>query len=42
MCWVQGTAPEDRVLASGDGNAAPIIGGSGKFKYQYMPDLLNM
>jgi hypothetical protein len=42
MCWVQGTAPEDRVLASGDGNAAPIIGGSGKFKYQYMPDLLKM
>lgn len=28
------------VIANGDGAAAPIIGGSGKFRYQYMPNLL--
>jgi hypothetical protein len=37
QCWEVGTKP---VFASADGGAAPIIGGSGKFKYQYMPELL--
>lgn len=28
------------IIATSDGISAPIIGGSGKFRYQYMPDLL--
>jgi len=35
-CWQAGTVP---VLGASD---TPIIGGSGNFKYQYMPDLLKM
>ena len=38
-CWEAGTTPPPVVGAS-DGIAAPIIGGSGKFRYQYMPELL--
>ena len=33
LCWESGTTPPPPL-------AAPIIGGSGKFRYQYMPDLL--
>ena len=36
MCWEEGTAPSRRRTKLD----APIIGGSGKFRYQYMPDLL--
>ena len=28
------------IIAASDGDAAPIIGGSGKYRYQYMPNLL--
>ena len=38
-CWEAGTKP---VIAASDGTAAPIIGGTGKYKYQYMPELLQM
>lgn len=38
-CWEAGTAP---IIAASDGTSAPIIGGSGKFKYQYMPNLMKM
>jgi len=31
---------ETPTIARGNGDDAPIIGGSGKFKYQYMPELL--
>lgn len=34
---VLGTAP---VIASSDGHAAPIIGGSGKFRYWYIVQYL--
>ena len=34
------SAFEARTIAGGE--SAPIIGGSGKFRYQYMPDLLKM
>eukprot|EP00040_Diaphanoeca_grandis_P025485 m.141220 g.141220 ORF g.141220 m.141220 type:complete len:439 (+) comp30169_c0_seq1:88-1404(+) len=36
-CWIVGTQP---VIARSNGDAAPIIGGSGKFRYQYMPELV--
>jgi len=38
-CWEAGTVP---IFDNLDGTSAPIIGGSGNFKYQYMPDLLKM
>lgn len=38
-CWEVGTAP---VVQTNDEFATPIIGGSGKYRYQYMPDLLQM
>jgi len=38
-CWEAGTVP---TFGASDGTAAPIIGGTGKFRYQYMPDLLKM
>ena len=31
---------EQPTIARSNGDAAPIIGGSGKFRYQYMPELL--
>jgi hypothetical protein len=38
LCWEEGTNPAEMIAtAAGD---APIIGGSGKFRYQYMPDLV--
>lgn len=37
-CWQVGVPKP--VIGAGDGTAAPIIGGSGKFRYQYMPELL--
>ena len=38
-CWEAGTVP---VIGASDGTSAPIVGGSGKFKYQYMPDLMKI
>eukprot|EP01052_Picozoa_sp_SAG31_P078270 SAG31_NODE_37756_length_301_cov_1.539604_1_plen_81_part_00 len=39
-CWQAGTAP---IIGSSDAPmSAPIVGGTGEFKYQYMPDLLKM
>ena len=38
QCWEVGTKPTFAFASST--TAAPIIGGSGKFKYQYMPDLV--
>jgi hypothetical protein len=37
---VQAEAVKQAVEKARDPNADPIIGGSGKFRYQYMPDLL--
>jgi hypothetical protein len=41
QCWETGTAPVVvSAAAAEDAPRAPIIGGSGKFRYQYMPELL--
>ena len=38
LCWEEGTPKEHRIV--GRTAVAPIVGGSGKFRYQYMPQLL--
>ena len=40
LCWEIGTAPAKHPFALDGKHDAPIIGGNGKYQYQYMPDLL--